>query len=169
MVSYNSQPVYDLNSYLWQKLQDNQILDPNNYVADNFDTYLTPILPAQQIPEFNNLLPGQTYLIYDFEEQPTNENWWISNQIVTYTIVSPSYDNINQIISLIKDTFRRHDESANDVNNYSGNSKIYNFHYIIVDSAMSPQHFTSEGGFMMGEIKLFISYARNLDSNKRYM
>jgi hypothetical protein len=168
MANYNIHPVYDINAYLWKKILDNQILNTNDYLADGFTNYLIPIVPAQQIPEFNNLLPGQTYLIYDYEEMPAQENWWISNQIITYSIVSPNNDKINQIVAMIKDVFRRFDDSAKDVNSYSGKSGYYDFHYINVDSVLSPQHFSNEGGFMMGEIKLHISYTRKLDSSGRY-
>jgi hypothetical protein len=168
MANYNIHPVYDINAYLWKSIMDNEILDPNNYIADGFSNYLVPIVPAQQIPEFNNLLPGQTYLIYDYEEMPSQENWWISNQIITYFVVSPNNDKINQVIAMIKDVFRRFDDSARDVNSYSGKSGYYNFHHISIDSTVSPQHFTSEGGFMMGEVKLNISYTRNLSGSGRY-
>lgn len=169
MANYSSLPVFDINGYIWEQIKDNQILIENDYYVDELETNLIPIVPAQQIPEFNNLLPGQTYLIYDYEEKPTMENWWISEVVVTYSIVSPSYDKINEILNYFKDSFRRYDDSAKDINSWSKNSKIYNYHYIYVDGIISPQHFSSEGGFMMGEIQLCISYARNLDSNGRFI
>jgi hypothetical protein len=168
MPNYSIHPVYDVNKYIWNQLKINNILIENDYVADGFNDPLVPIVPAQQIPEFNNLLPGQTYLIYDYEDMAGQENWWISNQLITYTIVSPNYDTITQIMALLKDSFRRHDESAKDLNKYSDISGYYDFHYISIDSSVSPQHFASEGGFMMGEVKLYVSYARHLDSNGRY-
>jgi hypothetical protein len=168
MPNYVIHPVYDVNKYTWNQLKINNILRESDYIADGFDQPLVPIIPAQQIPEFNNLLPGQTYLIYDYEDMPGQENWWISNQLITYTIVSPNHDTITQIMALLKDSFRRHDESAKDLNKYPDVSGYYDFHYISIDSSISPQHFSSEGGFMMGEVKLYVSYARHLDSNGRY-
>jgi len=168
MANYSMHLVFDVNKYVWDQIKENGILNENDYIADGFDTPLIPVIPAQQIPEFNNLIPGQTYLIYDYEEMPTQENWWISNQIITYSIVSPNYDKITQVMAMLKDLFRRHDDSAKDLNRYSGVSGIYDFHYITIDSSTSPQHFSNEGGFMMGEIKLYVSYARHLDSNGRY-
>jgi hypothetical protein len=168
MANYNIHPAYDINAYLWKNILDNKILNSSDYIADGFSDYLVPIVPAQQIPEFNNLLPGQTYLIYDYEEMPAEEHWWISSQIITYSIVSPNNDTINQIIAMIKDVFRRFDDSAKDINSYSGKSGYYDFHYINIDSTISPQHFANEGGFMMGEVKLYISYTRKLDGNGRY-
>jgi len=169
MADYTKLPIFDINAYIWENIKKDGILDKNDYYADELTDIIVPIVPAQQIPEFNNLLPGQTYLIYDYEEKPTMENWWISEVIATYYIVSPNYDKINQIMDYFKDNFRRYDDSAKDLNNWSGNSGVYNFHYIYVDSITSPQHFASEGGFMMGEIQICISYARNLDQNGRFL
>jgi hypothetical protein len=169
MTNYSPLPIFDINKYVWGQLKNNNILNENDYYVDELQTVLTPIVPAQQIPEFNNLLPGQTYLIYDYEEKPNMENWWISEVIATYYIVSPNYDKINEILNFFKDNFRRYDDSAKDINAWSDNPRIYNYHYIYVDGIVSPQHFASEGGIMMGEIQICISYARNIDSNGRFV
>ena len=87
MTNYSPLPIFDINKYVWGQLKNNNILSENDYYVDELQTVLTPIVPAQQIPEFNNLLPGQTYLIYDYEEKPTMENWWISEVIATYYIL----------------------------------------------------------------------------------
>jgi len=169
MADYTKFPIFDINGFIWKNLKDKQILDPKKYYVDELETTLIPVVPAQQIPEFNNLLPGETYLIYDFEEKQTLEHWWISEIIATYYIVSPNYDKINQILNYLKDQFRRYDDSAKDLNGWSGKSGNYEFHYIYVDKIVSPQHFASEGGFMMGEIQLCVSYVRNLDSGGRFL
>jgi hypothetical protein len=168
MSNYTTLPIFEINKYIWDQLKTNQILDENKYYTDEFMDILIPIVPAQQIPEFNNLLPGQTYLIYDYEDKPNPEHWWISEQILTYSIVSPNYDTINQIMNMLKDIFRRYDDSAKDLNTWSGKSGYYNFHFIYVDSVISPQHFANEGGFMIGEVQLCVSYARNLDQSGRF-
>jgi hypothetical protein len=169
MSDYTKFPIFDMNAYIWSQLQSDGILDPNNYYTAELQDSLIPIVPAQQIPEFNNLLPGQTYLVYDFEEKPTVEHWWISEIIATYYVVSPNYDKINQILNYFKDTFRRYDDSAKDLNSWSGVSGNYDFHFIYVDKIVSPQHFATEGGFMMGEIQLCVSYARHLDQHGRFL
>lgn len=169
MTDYSPLPLFDINGYVWEQLRQNKILDENNYYVDELESTLIPVIPAQQIPEFNNLIPGETYLIYDYEEKPNMENWWISEILATYYIVSPSYDKINEILNYFKDTFRRYDDSAKDLNSWSGNQKIYNYHFIYIDKIVSPQHFANEGGFMMGEVQICVSYARNLNSNGRFI
>jgi hypothetical protein len=168
MADYSSLAVFDINGYLWQKLQDVELLDKNDYYADGFDTYLVPIIPAQQIPEFNNLLPGKTYIIYDYETKPTAENWWITEEIVTYNVVSPNYDKINQILNFLQDTFRRYDSTAKDIDLSLNNNTNFVFHYFYTDKIQSPQQFKNEGGFMIGSADICYSYVRKLDSLGRF-
>lgn len=169
MSDYKKFLIFEINAYIWEQLKADGILDKNDYYVDELADTLIPIVPSQQIPEFNNLLPGQTYLVYDFEEKTSNENWWISEIVATYYILSPNYDKVNQISNYFKDTFRRYDDTAKDLNSWSGKSGTYNIHYTYIDKIVSPQHFASEGGFVMGEVQIGISYTRNLDQNGRFL
>ena len=168
MADYSQLAVYDLNTYLWQKLQDANLLDRNNYYADGFDSYLIPIVPAQQIPEFNNMLPGMAYIVYDYEVKPTMENWWITEEIITYSVVSQDYEQINKILNFMSDTFRRHDSTAKDINRYLNNNTQFEYHYSYIDKIISPEKFRQEGGFMLGVADICISYARKLDDSGRF-
>jgi hypothetical protein len=168
VANYSSLAVFDINGYLWQKLQDAEILDKGNYYAEGFDTYLTPIIPAQQIPEFNNLLPGHTYIIYDYETKPTAENWWITEEILTYSVVSADYDKVNEILNFLQDTFRRYDSTAADLNLDLNNNTNFVFHYFYTDKIQSPQHFKNEGGFMIGSADICYSYVRKLNNLGRF-
>lgn len=166
---YTKLAVYDVNAFLWQKLQDAGLFDDNDYYVDSFGTNLTPIIPAQQIPEFNNLLPGKTYFVYDYDVKPTVESFWITEEVITYTLFSQSYDKLNQIMNFMQDTFRRYDETAKDIKIYLAESSPFDYHFLYTDRIVSPQHFQNEGGFMMGEVDICISYARRIDSGKRFL
>jgi hypothetical protein len=166
---YTKLAVYDINAFLWQKLQDAGLFNSSDYYVDSFGTSLVPIIPAQQIPEFNNQLPGKSYIIYDYEVKPTVEHWWITEEIITYTIVSQNYDKLNQTLNFIQDTLRRYDDTAKDLNKYLyGSDTPFDYHFIYTDRILSPQHFQNEGGFMMGEAVICISYARHLDNTGRF-
>lgn len=168
MADYSKLAIYDMNSYLWQKLQDASLFNSKEYYVDELQQHLIPIIPAQQIPEFNNLLPGKSYIVYDYEIKPTMENWWISEEIITYSILSQNYDHINKIINFLSDTFRRYDEAAKDIRNYFEENSQFEFHFSYIDKAVSPEYFKSEGGFQMGIVEICISYARKLDSSGRF-
>lgn len=168
MTNYSKLAVYEINQFLWQKLQDSALLSKNDYYVDEFADFLTPIIPAQQIPEFNNLLPGKPYIIYDYEKKITLENWWITEEIITYSILSQNYDQINSILNFINDNFRRYDDSAKDLNNYTSSDSQFNYHFLYSDNISSPEYFKNEGGFMLGQIDICVQYTRNLDSSGRF-
>ncbi|NDB84182.1 MAG: hypothetical protein EB127_15920, partial [Alphaproteobacteria bacterium] len=94
MADYSSIAVHDLNAYIWEQLKANNILLESDYYADGFAQALMPIIPAQQVPEFNNLLPGKPYIIYDNEVLPIEEQWWITHEVVHMMIVGPNHDQI---------------------------------------------------------------------------
>lgn len=168
MADYNKLAIYEINDFLWSTLQTSTLLDKNNYYSDEFGGFLTPIVPAQQIPEFNNLLPGKTYIVYDYEVKPTVEHWWITEEVITYSIVSQNYDEINKILNFMSDNFRRYDESAKDINNYVGASSTFQYHFLYIDKIVSPEYFKNEGGFMLGQADICVSYVRKLDSSGRF-
>lgn len=168
MADYSKLAIYDINAYLWQKLQDANLFDERTYYVDELQDTLIPIIPAQQIPELNNLLPGKSYIVYDYETKPTMENWWITEEIVTYSILSQSYDHINKIINFMSDTFRRYDDAAKDLRTYFAGNSEFEFHFSYIDKIISPEYFKSEGGFQMGIVDICVSYARKLDSSGRF-
>jgi hypothetical protein len=170
MATYSSLAIGNLRSYVWSILQSENLLSSSDYYADGFDSYLIPIIPAQQMPEFNNLLPGKTYLVYDYEVKKGRENWWISEEDMTISIISTSYDKINTILNCLFDYFRRFDDSANDLQEYLNTNQLndFNFHLLYVDSIISPEPFDKEGNFQVGQIKICYGYSRDLNSSGRF-
>jgi hypothetical protein len=129
---------------------------------------LVPIIPTQQIPEFNNLLPGRTYMIYDFEVKAVPVQWWMTEEAFTLTVISQNYEVINQITNLMQDVFRRYDESARDLNNYLGSSSNFIYHHTTIDSIMSPEPFSSEGDYQMASVVFTYNYSRKIGSDGRF-
>lgn len=165
MTDYAKVAVYDVRNTLWQELQDANLLDPNNYYADGFSSPLIPIIPAQQVPEFNNLLPGKTYLIYDLIQSGVGVAWWMSQETITFTIVSRDSTEILAISNLITDVFRRYDKTAKDINLQLSSTSPFTFHFFRLDSSDPIQAFHDEGGFMSGIISVTYAYTRELNSN----
>ncbi|CAB5218148.1 hypothetical protein UFOVP204_30 [uncultured Caudovirales phage] len=160
---YSYVAAYDVRNALWQEIEENGLLDINDYYADGFSEPLLPIIPAQQVPEFNNLLPGKTYIIYDIMQKNYGVQWWMSQETITFEITSTSAAEIQTLNNLISDMFRRYDSSAKDINLKLNPESPYNFHYFRLVSADPVQSFQTEGGLMMGVISLDYSYSRDLD------
>ena len=60
----NNVAIQDIREYLWSQIKLSGLLNENNYFADGFSQPFIPIIPAQQMPEFINLLPGRTFIIF---------------------------------------------------------------------------------------------------------
>lgn len=164
MVDYSKVASYDVRSFLWQELQKNNLLKIKDYFADGFNEPLVPIIPAQQVPEFNNLLPGKPYIIYDVMQKGFGSNWWIKQESMTCEITSVNGAQIQTIINLMVDLFGRYDKSAGDVNVELIAGSPFRFLWFNLESADPVQAFQNEGGFMTGMITIHYAYTREVDS-----
>jgi hypothetical protein len=162
-VNYKYVASYDVRKALLQELQGKGLIDLNDYIADGFNVPLEPVIPAQQVPEFNNLLPGKTYIIYDIMQSNMGTQWWLSEETITFDVVSRDQAEIQTIINLATDLFRRYDLTAKDVNLSLSANSPYVYHYFKIDSADPVQPFANEGGFMNGLISITYSYTREVD------
>jgi hypothetical protein len=170
MTDYAYVASYDVRKMLLNELQSHNLYDPNDYYADGFVDPLEPVIPAQQVPEFNNLLPGKTYIIYDIIQRHTGVQWWMSEETITFDVTSRSQTEIQTIINFITDLFRRFDLAAQDVNLTLIPRSPYIYHYFRLESADPVQAFQDEGGFMSGLISITYGYTREVDSTTgRYL
>lgn len=168
MANYTLLAVNDINAYLWNKLQAAGLLDANDYLADGFDTPLVPIIPSQQVPEFNNLLSGETYIVYDTELLPIDVDWWNSHEVVNFVVFSVDYDKAAAIVNFMVDLFRRYDESTQDIREFNITSSNFIFHYSSVSMATAPKPTKTEGGMRAGEIEVVFCYSRITDDSGRF-
>ena len=168
MVDYSSLAIIDLKDFIWEQLKSNNILSESDYYADGFTTPLTPIIPSQQVPEFNNLLPNKLYMTYDSEILPIEEQWWIVHEIMNLMIVSPDYDQIVKVMNFLTDLLRRYDESATDVKASSILSNNFFFHYTAINRIKSPAPMKQEGGLRVGHVAILFCYSRKNDNSNRF-
>lgn len=162
---YTHVACYDVRDVLWKELQNAGILNINDYMADGFLEPLIPIVPSQQIPEFNNLLPGKTYLTYNVIQKNYGVQWWMSQESMIFEIVSRKPNEIQTITNFMIDLFRRYDLAAKDINLQLNSNSPYDFFYFKIETADPIQPFTDEGGYMSGDITIHYSYTRNVDLN----
>lgn len=167
-VNYKDSAVNRLRTYLWAIMQEDGILNKDDYIADGFDQPLVPIIPVQEIPEFNNLVGDKTYIVYSFETEEYGDDWWICRDNITFSIISRDYSKSIEIINYLIDVFRRMDESARDINNYLTDAIKFKFFSTYINSVQSPAPTEEEGGRMISEVSVAVKYSRYLDSNGRF-
>jgi hypothetical protein len=169
MTKWNFDAMYDLRQFIWTNLQDSGIIDKDDYYSDNLGKSIVPILPVQQQPEMNQFLNNKTHIIYDKVGMSYEDNWMICNEQILFTIYDSDYAKINEIRNLMVDLFRRMDESAGDLNRYSGLSEKFKFHSIYI-ADISPTTPSEEiQGFLSADIVLEVKYSRMLNGTGRYL
>lgn len=168
MPDYTKNARQIINSFLWDELKSNEILDENDYRPDGFTKTIIPIVPVQQLPEINNLLPDKSYILYDYEVMNYGDMWWICEEKIMYTIVSTSVSEISKISEFLVDVFRRKDLSGKDLQAYNNQTSILKFYSACLDSVSSPEPFDTEGGRMAGTVEITYKYSREVGEDGRF-
>lgn len=168
MTDYTKNARAVINSFLWKELKEYNIFNESDYRPDGFTKSIVPIVPAQQLPEINNLLSDKAYILYDYEVMNYGEMWWICEERMLYTIISTSSSEISKISEFMVDLFRRKDLSGKDLQSYNTENGILKFYSACLESVSSPEPFESEGGRMAGSIEISYKYSRDVDSEGRF-
>jgi hypothetical protein len=159
----------ELRKYLWQELSARNIFDEDDYWSDNLNENIVPIIPVQQSAEMNQFLSGKKHLVYDKIGMSYEDNWLICCEQIMFTLYSTSVSEINEIRNYMTDEFRRMDESARDINKWSGLSDKFKFHSIWI-ADISPTGPSEElQGFFSAEVILEIKYSRITDNQGRFL
>ena len=168
-VNYKLDAMLELRKFLWQEMVARKIFDDEDYWSDNLNENIIPIVPVQQAPEMNQFLSGKKHIVYDKIGMSYEDNWMICCEQILFTIYSTEFAEINEIRNFMTDQFRRMDESARDVNYWSGLSNKFKFHSIFV-ADISPTGPSEElQGFFSTDVILEIKYSRILDANGRFI
>lgn len=168
MRNYKADAMFELRKYMWDKLKEQEVFDPEDYYADNLNETLIPILPVQQAPEMNQFLSGKKHIVYDKIGMSYKDNWLICCEQILFTIYSTDISEIIEIRNFMTDEFRRTDESATDVNYWDGLSDKFKFHSIFI-ADISPTKPSEEiQGFLATDVILEVTYSRITDSTGRF-
>jgi hypothetical protein len=168
MTTYQISARSVINAYLWNQLLAAGVLSTNDYIAPGFTNPLVPIIPIQEVPEFNNLLPGKSYIAYDYESLGYDDDWFICEETIIYKIVSADYGKLNEMLELIIDVFRRQDSSGQEVQVFSQYTDKFKFYSCGIYGYMSPGEYQGENSTMTGEVQVSYKYSRILGSNGRF-
>lgn len=146
-------PVHIINRYVYDVLRENMGIIRANYGGK------TPIIPAQQVPEFNVF--NRPYLVYGFSEDATRDLYAMRSGTVAYAIYSADDRDIIKIINILTTTFGRLDDSAADLNNYKSGIPPFadiKFTSVGVGLVEGPGPAETEGGRQSGVFTARFSY-----------
>lgn len=164
MASYKLTGAHALNAFTQAKLVEAGFITLANYNG------MTPIIPAQQQPEFTNLSKGIPFIVYNYTQEGTYQDWWLEHEQVAYVIYTDDANKIRDIINFLNNLYRRFDWSAQEVNtwlaaNGTATQKPFDFKYIRVVNATSLEPATEEGGRHSALIVLNTCFTNNLDTH----
>ena len=169
MANYNLDAMLELRKFIWDDLVNLEIFDENEYYIDTMGKSIIPIVPTQQIAEIDQFLSGKKHIVYDKIATSYQDNWAICSEQILFTIYSVEYSDIIQIRNYMTDMFRRMDDSASDVNRWSGLSDKFKFHSIYI-SDISPTAPSQEiKGFLSADIILEVMYSRITNHLGRFL
>jgi len=166
---YKLDAMFELRKFLWSKLLSAGIFDNEEYYSDNLAETIVPIIPVQQAPEMNQFLSGKKHIVYDKIGTSYEDNWMVCCEQILFTIYSTDFLEINEIRNFMMDEFRRMDDSARDVNRYSGLSDKFKFYSIFI-ADISPTEPSQElQGFLSTDVILEVKYSRMVDPVGRFL
>ena len=167
--NYKLDAMLELRKFLWNELKTRNIFDDEDYWSDNLNENIIPIVPVQQTAEMNQFLSGKKHIVYDKIGMSYEDNWMICCEQILFTIYSTDFSEINEIRNYMTDQFRRMDESARDINKWSGLSDKFKFHSIYL-ADISPTAPSEElQGFFSTDVILEIKYSRIVDGVGRFL
>jgi len=165
---YKLDAMLELRKYLWKELYTRNIFDKDAYWSDNLDENIVPIIPVQQAAEMNQFLSGKKHIVYDKIGLSYEENWLICCEQILFNIYATSVADIIEIRNYMTDEFRRMDDSASDINKWTGLSNKFKFHSIFI-ADISPTAPSEElQGFFSAEVILEVKYSRITDNVGRF-
>lgn len=162
MASYKLTGTHALNAFTQAKLIEAGLIVMTDYKM------LTPIIPAQQQPEFTNLTKSIPFIVYNYMQEGTYQDWWLEHESVAYVVYTDDSNKLREIVHYLNNLYRRFDWSAQEINTYlaangTASQKAFDFKYVRIVSASSIEPATEEGGRHSATIVMNICFTNNLD------
>lgn len=163
MPSYKLTGSHAVNAFTQAKLVEAGFISLSDY------TVTTPIIPAQQQPELTNLPKGIPFIVYNYAQESTYEDWWLEHEQLAYAIYTDDANKIRDITHFLNHLYRRFDWSADEVNewlaaNGTANQKAFDMKYIRVVNTTSIEPATEEGGRHSAMIVLHVCFTGALNN-----
>lgn len=168
-VNYKLDSASELKKFLWDSLINLNIFNPDDYYSDSLNDTFVPIIPVQQSPEFDQFLSGKKHIVYDKVGISYDDMWQVCTEQMLFTIYATNYSELIEIRNCMTDLFRRMDDTATDINRWSGLSSKFKFYSIYI-SDMSPIAPSDEmQGFLAADVILEVKFSRHIGTDGRFL
>jgi len=170
MTDYNSIGTYELNKFLLNKLKDLEWKPTPSTTEKVFKAYTiaggsSPVPPLSQgapLPEHTNISGGPPFIVYSYSTG-AGVTWERKREQAAYVIWDADTARLRVIQNYMNDLLGRFDWSAQEINDYLGATTLFDFKYVQVTTATSPDPAISEQGRKKGLIVVAFEYTRDVD------
>lgn len=175
--NYRTTGVHQLNKWLWSRLAT--LPYKGGYAFEKYagspasgPVPLVPIIPNQQLPEFNEIAGGAPFLVYNYTDLDPGSEWFTHTQSAAYVIYDDDEERLRAIHTYMVDLLRRMDWTAQEVNDYfmkntepGTNADAFDFKTVFVTTAVGPEPFEQQGGRQGALVVARIMFTHDLQDN----
>lgn len=170
MTDYGSIGTYQLNKWLMNKLKDltwindstgNQEKVFKAYQFAGGTTALTPMIQGAQVPDFTNIAGGPPFIVFSYSTG-AGISWERKREQAAYVIWDGNTLRLRTIQNYMNNLLERFEWTAEEVNDYLRPSP-FDFKYVHVTTATSPDPAITEQGRQKGLIVAAFEYTRDQD------
>lgn len=165
--AYYDSAMFYIRQYLWSQLTSSEILAGVRYVVPGMAGSFNPIIPVQQLPETNDLLDGNPFIVYDTYMPEQGQDFWMREEEVVFAVYDSNYARLMAIVELMKDIFGRMDDSAREINGWTAGTS-FNFKWCRVVQSDAQDPTRDEAGRLTAYIQISYCYTRNDDALGRF-
>lgn len=166
MADYNASPADDLRKWLWFEMQDNGIVNAADYNITGIGQ-IVPIIPVQQQKELVDKVSGKPFVTYDIVTSMVPSGmWYIFNDQILFTVFCEDFRTARAIRNLMVDLFRRQDDSARELNEFSDSEFAYLNVTILENRNVNAER--GDQGRLSFDMIVGVTYVRDLNTNGRF-
>lgn len=171
MIDYNSIGTYQLNNYLLSKLKDLKWVTGGleekvfkAYTIAGGSSPVPPMSQGAQLPEHTNIAGGPPFIVFSYSTG-AGVTWERKREQAAYVIWDANTARLRVIQNYMTDLLSRFEWSAEEVNDFlnTNSPSPFEFKYIQVTTATSPDPAISEQGRQKGLIVAAFEYTRDMD------
>lgn len=164
--NYNLVGTYELNKWIWSKLQTFDWKTGErafkDYTGAGGTVNLIPMIQGGQVPDFTNLAGGPPFIVFNYSTGG-GIHWECTYEQTAYLIWDSNSARLRAVQNYMADLLKRFEWTAAEVNDFLGTTTPFDFKYTNVTTVTSPDPALTEMGRQKGLVVVAHEYTRDMD------
>lgn len=143
--------------FAWEVLEANGLMKPLGGRL--------PIVPLSEEPELKDY--SDPYIVYGYAVDASRDLYAHQSGVVSFVVYSNTVSEVNSITNLLNEVFKRGDETARAVNNFTTEKGYIGIRFttFYVGAIDNPEPRTQEGGRINAAVSISFSYIPTYEIN----